>query len=281
MVGYNRKISRKKLNTILLYVLATAGLMVSVFPYFYLFIQSFSPWSEVDRSLIPSKLNLQSYKFLFQGAGANKPWLRAFMNSVLVTGACLGISLISGLLVGYALSRLEFKGKKIVSEFLLFQMFYPGIILLVPLFLLIVRVGFFNTYLGMILPKAVNLWAIFLYSNFFLSVPKELIEAARLDGASEFKIIFRIMLPLSLPITTVIGLLLFMRRWGELLWDMIVVQDYKMMTLNVLLAMMSRGEYQDFPGAMYAATVILTAPLVVLFVIFGKRLTTGIHLTLK
>ncbi|MBA7552754.1 L-arabinose transport system permease protein AraQ [subsurface metagenome] len=207
--------------------------------------------------------------------------LKIVLIYIIVAGSSTVIALLGGAMVGYAFSRLQFKGRDLINNFLLFHMFYPGIILLVPLFLLVVFLGFYNTYLGMILPKALSLWAIFLYSSFFLSIPKEIIEAARLDNASELQIIFQIMIPISWPITTVIGLLVFLRRWSELLWDMVVIQSYGKMTLNVLLAIMSTGECVDFPGPMYAANLILTFPVVVLFLIFGKGFIKGISLTIK
>lgn len=277
----NRRQKIKKLKIVLIYIVATIGLCMSVSPYLYLIIQSFTPEAEVDRVLVPSHLTLESYRWLFLGAGAKRPWLRALFNSIIVAGSSTVIALLGGAMVGYALSRLQFKGRDLFNNFLLFHMFYPGIILLVPLFLLVVFLGFYNSYLGMILPKALSLWAIFLYSSFFLSIPKEIIEAARLDKASELQIIFQIMIPLSWPITTVVGLLVFLRRWSELLWDMVVITSYDKMTLNVLLATMSTGEYVDFPGPMYAATFILTFPVVILFLIFGKRFTKGISLTIK
>jgi len=282
MVGFNNRRQKiKKFKIVLIYIIATIGLCMSVYPYLYLIIQSFTPVDEVDRVLVPSHLTLESYRWLFLGEGAKRPWLRALFNSIIVAGSSTVSAILGGAMVGYALSRLQFKGRDLINNFLLFHMFYPGIVLLVPLFLLVVFLGLYNTYLGMILPKALNLWAIFLYSSFFLSIPKEIIEAARLDNASELQIIFQIMIPLSWPITIVIGLLIFLRGWCELLWDMVVIQSYSKMTLNVLLAIMSTGEYVDFPGPMYAANLILTFPLVILFLIFGKKFTKGISLTLK
>ena len=159
-------------------------------------------------------------------------------------------------------------------------MFYPAIILLVPTFLIVRALGMYNTYAGMILPKAVNIWAIFMYVSFFKSVSPAMLEAARIDGASEFQVLFRIVLPLSRSITAVIGLFLFMERWVELVWDLIVVQEYSMMTLNVMIATMS-GPYASYPGPLYAASVILTVPIILVFLIFSRYFTEGFKLVLK
>ncbi|MCG6794518.1 carbohydrate ABC transporter permease [Geobacillus sp. YHL] len=266
----------------LLYVLAVAVLFVMVFPYLYMVLGSLAPWDEVDRKLIPSSLTLRSYEWLFQGGEdvVPRPWLRAFFNSLLVTSASTLLMLVTAVMVGYALSKVKFKGRQWVNNAILFQMFYPSIILLIPLFLIVRYFGWYNTYWAMILPKAVNLWAIFMYTNFFRSIPDELIEAAKMDGAGHFTIIRRIVWPMSRSITTIIFLFLFMERWVELLWDMLVVNNEKMLTLNVLLAQMF-GPYGGYPGPMYAASVLLTLPILILFLLFSKNFKEGMQFILK
>ncbi|WJQ00186.1 carbohydrate ABC transporter permease [Geobacillus stearothermophilus] len=266
----------------LLYVLAFAVLFVMVFPYLYMVLGSLAPWNEVDRKLIPSSLTLRSYEWLFQGGEdvVPRPWLRAFFNSLLVTSASTLLMLVTAVMVGYALSKVKFKGRQWVNNAILFQMFYPSIILLIPLFLIVRYFGWYNTYWAMILPKAVNLWAIFMYTNFFRSIPDELIEAAKMDGAGHFTIIRRIVWPMSRSITTIIFLFLFMERWVELLWDMLVVNNEKMLTLNVLLAQMF-GPYGGYPGPMYAASVLLTLPILILFLLFSKNFKEGMQFILK
>ncbi|ADU95741.1 carbohydrate ABC transporter permease [Geobacillus sp. Y412MC52] len=266
----------------LLYVLAFAVLFVMVFPYLYMVLGSLAPWNEVDRKLIPSSLTFRSYEWLFQGGEdvVPRPWLRAFFNSLLVTSASTLLMLVTAVMVGYALSKVKFKGRQWVNNAILFQMFYPSIILLIPLFLIVRYFGWYNTYWAMIVPKAVNLWAIFMYTNFFRSIPDELIEAAKMDGAGHFTIIRRIVWPMSRSITTIIFLFLFMERWVELLWDMLVVNNEKMLTLNVLLAQMF-GPYGGYPGPMYAASVLLTLPILILFLLFSKNFKEGMQFILK
>ena len=162
----------------------------------------------------------------------------------------------------------------------MFQMFFPTMILLIPQFLVVKNLHFYNTYAAMIIPKALSLWAVFLYTNFFKALPDEIIEAARIDGAGTYTIIRRIVLPMSSSITTIIFLFLFMERWVELLWDMIAVKNIQMQTINVLLAQMF-GPYASYPGPMYAGTVILTMPILILFIIFRKNFTKGIQFVLK
>lgn len=276
MVGSNKK------GLAIRYILAIALLIVMVFPYLYMVLSSFSSWNQVDIKIIPSSLTLRSYEWLFSGgeAGIARPWIRAFFNSLIVSGSSTILMMATGIMVAYALAKLNFKGRETVNNFILFQMFFPSIILLIPTFLIIQRMGLYDTYWAMILPKALSLWAIFMYTNFFKAIPNTLIEAARLDGASDLQIVYRIILPMSRSITTVIFLFLFMERWTELLWDMLVVRSDNLLTLNVLLSQMF-GPYGGYPGPMYAASVLLTLPIIILFLIFSKQFKEGMQFTLK
>lgn len=140
--------------------------------------------------------------------------------------------------------------------------------------------GLLDTYAGMIIPTMLSLWAVFMYTNFFKAIPDTLIEAAKLDGASDLKILFRVVLPMSKSITTVIFLFLFTDRWTNLLWDMLVTKSDGTVTLNVLISQMF-GPYATYPGPMYAASVLLTLPLIILFLFFSKKFQEGMQFTLK
>ncbi|QJC53541.1 carbohydrate ABC transporter permease [Paenibacillus albicereus] len=264
------------------YTLAALLLLVMVYPYLYMVLSSFADWTQIDKQLFPTNFTMKSYEWLFSGgeAGVTRPWLNAFLNSVIVSAASTALMMLFGIMVAYALSKLNFFGRHAINNFVLFHMFFPAIILLVPTFLIIQRAGLYDTYLGLIVPKAVSLWAIFMYTNFFKAVPSVFIEAAKLDGASDLKIMFRIMLPMSKSITTVIFLFLLMERWTELLWDMIAVKSDSMLTLNVLLSQMF-GPYGSYPGPLYAASTILTLPIIVLFLIFSKKFQEGMQFSLK
>lgn len=256
------------------------GVTAAVFPFLYLILQSLAPWDQVDRRVIPSSLTLRSYQWLFFDAGARDPWVRALLNSFIVTIVSVLLMVVSAGLVGYALSLIPFRGRRVINNVILFHMFFPAIILLVPTFLIVRFAGLYNTYAGMIVPTAMSVWAIFMYTSFFKSVSSEMIEAARIDGASELAVIFRIIVPVSLPITAVITLFLFMDRWGQLLWDLMVVSDRSKMTLSVLLATLS-GSYAPYPGPIYAASTLLTLPVLIVFWFFRKNFTAGIAFVFK
>jgi ABC-type sugar transport system, permease component len=279
MVGSKKHSSTRKAVR---YGIAAVLLLIMVYPYLYMVLSSFADWTQIDRQLFPTRFTTKSYEWLFSGGetGITRPWLNAFFNSIFVSIASTALMMFFGIMVAYALSKLNFFGRNAINNFVLFHMFFPAIILLVPSFLIIQRAGLYNTYLGLIIPKAVSLWAIFMYTNFFKAVPSVFIEAAKLDGASDLKIMFRIMLPMSKSITTVIFLFLLMERWTELLWDMIAVKSDSMLTLNVLLSQMF-GPYGSYPGPLYAASTILTLPIIVMFLIFSKKFQEGMQFSLK
>lgn len=265
------------------YTITTIFLLIMIFPYVYMVLNSFAAWDQVDQRLIPTKYTLDSWKWLFfntDSSAADAPWLLAFRNTFIVATCSTALMMISSVMIGYALAKIDFRGKKIINNIIMFQMFFPGVILLVPQFLMITKLGGIDTFAGMILPTCVSLWAVFMYTNFFKTVPKTLIESAKLDGASDLRILMSIVLPMSKNITTVIFLFLYTNRWTELLWDMIITKSNKTITLNVLISQMF-GPYGAYPGPMYAASFILSLPLIVLFLCLSKRFKDGMQFSLK
>lgn len=272
----------KKSGLTIRYVIAAVLLVIMVFPYIYMVLNSFATWDDVDKQLIPTHYTLRSYIWLLGGGQGviPRPWLHSFLNSFIVSTASTFLMMLFGVMVAYALAKIPFRGKHVVNNVILFQMFFPALILLIPTFLIVQKMGMYDSYLGMILPKALSLWAVFMYTNFFRAIPDTFIEAAKLDGASTWQIILKIVLPMSKSITTVIFLFLFMERWTELLWDMIITNSDHMLTLNVLLSQMF-GPYGGYPGPMYAAGVLLTLPIIIIFLLFSKKFQEGMQFTLK
>jgi multiple sugar transport system permease protein len=272
----------KKKGLVFRYLFAIVLLLIMIYPYIYMVLNSFADWSQVDKKFFPTEYSLKSWEWLLGGGESviPRPWINAFFNSFLVSAGSTILMMVSAVMVSYALAKIQFKGRDTINNVILFQMFFPAIILLIPTFLVIQKVGMYDSYWGMILPKAMSLWAVFMYTNFFKAIPDTFIEAAKLDGASEMQIMFKIVLPMSKSITTVIFLFLFMERWTELLWDMLVAKSDHMLTLNVLLSQMF-GPYGGYPGPMYAASVLLTLPIIIIFLLFAKKFQEGMQFTLK
>lgn len=273
---------KTKRSIVIRYILTTLLLLVLISPFIYLILHSFADWDQVDRKLIPTSFSLRSWKWLFGGSEttAAAPWLSAFFHSLIVSTVSTAFMLLFGVMTAYALAKLNFRGKKVINRFITFQMFFPVIILLIPQFLIITKGGLLDSFSGMIIPTVINMWAIFMYSNFFRAIPDSLIEAAKLDGANDLTILFRIILPMTSSLTTVIFLFIFTDRWTNLLWDMIVTKSDGTVTLNVLISQMF-GPYQSYPGPMYAASVLLTVPLILLFLAFSKKFSESVQDVLK
>jgi len=255
-------------------------LIMSLFPFVYMMIQSIMPWDSVDKILATTKPTLRSYQYLFNiGGSANGlMWVKALLNSVIVSLPTAIISVILGLFTGYSATKLKFSGKKLIYNSLLFQMFFPTIILLIPRY--IMMKPFANTYVGMIMPLCVSTWAIFMYINYFSTLPNEVFEAARIDGLGDFRMITKIAFPLTKSVTTIVFLSVFMTRWNELMWDMLISPKIQMQTLNVLISTQFKP-MGNLPGPMYAASVLLTLPIVILFLCFSKYFKEGINFMLK
>lgn len=278
------EMKRKKMSfsTIIISVITILLLLVSLFPYYYMVLQSFLPWKMVDKTIIPKAVSLESYIYLLggSGSGSSNPmqWIQALLNSFIVAVPTALISVLTGLMTGYAAIHMKYKGKSIVYASLLFQMFFPVVILLVPRYMLIRPLA--NNYLGMILPLAISIWGIFMYVNYFKTVPATVFEAAKIDGAGAFKILLKIALPSTKSITIIVFLSVFMTRWNELMWDMLVAPDLKMQTLNVMISTQF-NQNSTLPGPMYAASVVLTLPVIILFLCFSKYFKEGINFMLK
>lgn len=276
-MGRKKKLSVK---TYIITAVTLTLLAISLFPYYYMVLQSFTSWDQVDKVMVPHGFTLRSYEYLIGKGGATNSmmWVRALINSFLVAFPTAVISVIIGLRNGYSVCKLKFKGERFIMDSLLFQMFFPTIILLVPRYMIAKPMA--NTYGGMIIPMCISIWAIFMYINYFKTLPNEVFEAAKIDGAGELRIIFYIAFPITKSVTTIVFLSIFMQRWSELMWDMLIAPNIQMQTLNVLISTQFKP-MGAFPGPMYAASVILTLPIIILFLCFSKYFKEGISFMLK
>lgn len=268
-------------NKQIIYVfLATILVLFTMFPYYWMVTQSFAPAKIVDHTFFNTRPSLEHFKYLMNNGGDQNRfmWLRALFNSIFVTLTVSVLAVSFSMLVGYSISKLKYKGHKVVFNFLLFQMFFPGIILLIPQFL--IMKSFANTYFAMIVPTSMNLWGIFMIINYFKTVPEAIFEAARIDGASELKILFRIGLPAARTIGIIVFLTVFMGRWTELMWDMLISPKVQMQTLNVMITTVFKP-MGNLPGPLYAASVFLTFPTVLLCILFSKYFREGLSFQLK
>jgi multiple sugar transport system permease protein len=252
----------------------TIGAVVFLFPFYYMIIGALQSEPNSDLSgAFPNPANLTLRNFADINGAINLA--KTLLNSGIFTGGVLLSTLVLGLLAGYALARLEFGGRGVVFNAMLLILIVPFQLLMIPLYVMIVR-GYLlgDTYLGMILPFAVNAIAVFIFRQFFLQLPKELFESARLDGASELKILTRIAIPLAKPAILTAVIVTFIGPWNEFLWPFLVTKQLALQPLAVALAnfISNVAARQANPfGAILAGAVVLVIPAVILFLIFQKR----------
>jgi multiple sugar transport system permease protein len=256
----------------------TIGAVVFLFPFYYMVIGALQ--SEPNSGLSgafpnPSNLTLGNLRDI--NRAVDLP--RTLLNSGIFTGGVLLTTLVLGLLAGYALARLEFRGRGIVFNAMLLILIVPFQLLMIPLYVMIVRnYGLADNYLGMILPFAVNATAVFIFRQFFLQLPKELFESARLDGASELKILTRIAIPLARPAILTAVIVTFIGPWNEFLWPFLITKRLDLQPLAVALAsfISNVAARQANPfGAILAGAVVLAVPAVVIFLVFQRHFVTS------
>ncbi len=275
-----RKKSEVK-GQVIIYIILSAGLIFMAFPYVWMVLASFKIPSEIYSRFFPTRFTLEHYKMVFAGgtSGLQNPFIKSIFNSLVVSTTATVSVVFFGAITGYALARLQFRGRNFLNHFILFQMLFPAILFLIPRFLLMLSLQSINTYQGMFLPFLMNAWAIFLFTQFFKAIPQELIDAARIDGCSELRIVFRIMVPLSKSVTAIVAIFTFMTMWDEFLWYLIVTKDYDLMPLSVLLGLFTKGEYSSYPGIQTAGATLLTLPILALFFLFRRYFSEGITMT--
>jgi multiple sugar transport system permease protein len=276
-VGEKRR-ERPSRASIVLYVLLFLGLLLMVGPFLWMLLGSFKEQSEFLRSTptwLPANPTLDNYDRLT----ARLDFPRFFLNSTVVAIAITAGNLVFAPMLGYALAKLRFRGKRVLMILVLATMMLPGAATLIPLFVLMSQLDLVNTYAGLILPAIAGPFGVFLTRQFFAGLPDELIEAARIDGAGEFRIFWRIAMPLATPILATLGILTFLGAWNSFIYPLVMAQEPEMYTLPVALATFATGQYQADHGMLMAGSVILVVPILVLFVLMQRWITEGIATT--
>ncbi|HOA17594.1 MAG TPA: carbohydrate ABC transporter permease [Fervidobacterium sp.] len=255
--------------------------IVWIYPYIWLFISSFKPAEDIYTTFWPKSLTLDHYKFIFIMANRfERPFVRAFFNSLFISTTVTFSVIITSALVGYAISRIKFKAGKTLFNFTIWQMLFPGFMFMIPLFVLIRNFNWLNTYQALIVPSLTSAWGIFMFAQAFKTIPEDYVDAARMDGANDFWIIFRVMFPLAGSTASIVGLFTFIGIWDNFLWPLMVMKDYNKMPLSVLLASFNH-EYASYIGPILAGSVIQTIPMVVIFLLLRRYFLQGISMSLR
>jgi multiple sugar transport system permease protein len=223
---------------------------------------------------IPSVLRWSN----FAEAMTLQPFGRFFLNTMIVAAASVIGQLTFCSMAAYAFARLQFRWRDKIFALYLSTMMIPAIVTIIPAFLIINTFGWINTYWALFTPTLSSVWGIFLLRQFFLTIPKDLEDAARVDGASEFTIFWKVILPLSKPALATLAIFAFMASWKDFLWPLIVTNRVDMRTVEVGIANFSNLYTTDWPHQMAAAVVVML-PIVIVFIIAQKYFVKGITMT--
>lgn len=259
------------------FILVALMLIIVVFPFLWLIISTF----KVDADIVkyPPTLFGQQYTVSsFIKVWESIPLLDFLKNTIIFAGSVTVISVLFDSMAGYAFARFNFKGKKSLFTFILITMMIPFQVLMIPLFIEVFKLGILNTYAGLILPRMADAFGIFLMRSSFVSLPKELEEAARVDGYNEFQIFFKIMLPLSKPAIITLGIINLMGNWNDLLYPLMLTSTTKMRTISAGLALFVGQRTLEY-GPTLAAALIALLPLVIVYIFAQKYFVQGIATT--
>lgn len=261
----------------LMYVALVIGAIVFAYPFLWMFFASFKPELELDRlALLPSQWTSESFSLVFNSI----PIGRAFINSVVVAIFVTGSALVFGSAAGYALSKLQWRGRDVVFNMILFSMMVPGVVLLIPLYTLVVKFGWTDSLVGLIVPGMMNATAVLILRQSFVTVPNEMLDAARIDGCGELRILFRIVWPLSIPALVTAGIIVFIGNWNEVLWPLMVVRSEDAMTMPQMVTLFATGGGAEGKlGPRLAAALLLSIPVILAYLGFQRHFISSLAST--
>lgn len=266
-------------SRIVLYTILLFGCLFTLLPFIYMLSTSFKSATEIVKlppTLFPEKFTLQSYQTIFNDPRV--PLARFYLNSIIVSACVVSMVLFTSSLAGYIFAKYQFWGKNFIFTLLLASMMIPFQVMMIPLYLILVRLGLTDSLGGLIVPGAVSAFGIFLMRQFIESIPSELIDAGRIDGASEFGIYSRIILPQMGPALATLGIFTFMGTWNDYLWPLIVITTTEKRTLPIMLTW-----YNSQHGSRYdltmAVSVLVILPILLVYFIFQRWVVRGIALT--
>ena len=269
---------RDRAAKIILYAVLIAGLLVVVGPFLWMALASLKPEAEI-RAIPPTwwphTFTLDNFRELF----SRLDFPTYFINSTIVAALTTAGNLLFCSLLGYALAKLKFPGRKAMFLVVLGMLMVPGMVTFVPQFVLVSNMGLANSYAGLVLPFLAGPFGVFLMRQFLLSIPDDLIEAARVDGAGEWRIFWRIVLPLCRPALATLGILTFLASWNNFLWPLVIATTEDKYTLPVALALYSVGQNRTDLGLLLAGAVVVVLPVLIVFLLLQRHFLRGIATT--
>ncbi len=269
---------RRERGTWWIYVLLVIGLILLVGPFLWMLLGSFKTTGElrsVPPTWWPEDPTLANYEDLFSRLN----FLGYFFNSTVVAAAVTAGNVVFCSMLGYALTKLNFPGKRVLFAVVLGTLMVPGIVTFMPLFVLAANIGLVNTHAGLILPFLAGAFGVFLMRQFIGGIPDELLDAARVDGAGEHYIFWRIVMPLCGPAIATLTILTFLGSWNSFLWPLVVATSDSMYTLPVAIALFATGQQETNIALLMAGSVVVIVPVLIVFILLQRHFTQGIAMT--
>jgi multiple sugar transport system permease protein len=270
---------KKILSRIAIYALLLFVAALIIIPMLWMLSTSFKPKSEwflPQIYWIPKTFTLQNYQNILNNPAL--PIVRWFANSLFVASTITILILIVDSLAGYAYARMKFRGQNAIFGILLVTMFLPGVMFLIPNFLTVNSLGWLNSYAGVMAPAISGVFGVFFMRQFFLSLPRELEEAAYIDGATRLQTFRFIALPLAKPALATLGIITFLAAWNDFLWPLLVLKDRNLLTLPPGLAQL-QGAYTSEYGQMMAGAVITAVPVLILYIVLQRYIVESVQTT--
>jgi ABC-type glycerol-3-phosphate transport system permease component len=252
---------------------------VTLVPFVWALLTSFKPSSEIVRvppTFFPEKWTTKAYQTIFNDPKV--PLERFYLNSLVVSGTRVAITLFTSSLAGFIFAKYKFWGKRITFGFILVQLMIPFQVVMIPAYLILVKLGLVDSLWGLIIPSMVDAFGIFLMRQFIEGIPTELMDAARVDGAPEFRIYWSIILPQLGAGLATLGIFTFMGTWNDYLWPLIVITTHERRTLPLLLTWYSSQHSTRYDLTM-AASVLVLLPILVVYIFFQRWIVKGVALT--
>jgi len=264
----------RRWQSILLHLALVLGALMALLPVVWMLAASFMPIGEATTlppKFVPSDPTLEHYRAVFTRLDMG----RYLLNSILVAFAVTGTSLIINAMAGYAFAKLRFRGRDVTFRVLAAGLMLPVQVVMLPLFLIFKQIGLINTYWGVIIPSMASIFAIFLIRQYATAIPDDLLDAARIDGASEARIFRAVVLPVITPILATLAIWTFLTTWNDFMWPLIVLSDESRYTLPVSLANLV-GEHAQDVELMMAGSVVTVLPVLALFLFLQRYYIAGL-----
>ncbi len=268
---------RLKGANLLVWLIVVVGALIVAFPLYWMFATAVRPKKEIfggGLDLVPSTFVWSN----FSDAWNKLPWDQFYINSIAIAAIAVPVTVFINLLAGYTFAKYKFPGRDILFLLMISTLMIPIQVIMVPEFLIVAKLGWVNTWWGVLVPRAAEAFGLFMVRQFMVSIPDELIEAARLDGAGEFAIFRKVVLPLSWPVIAVLSIFTFMWRWNDFAWPLVVLQEQSAYTVPLGLNLMKGQYFTDWTGLM-SMSLLSIIPMMLVFIFFQRYFIQGIAST--